>query len=246
METLVGGAYAGCPYTQLPTGYMVWAVENNYFKNQWLAFYKELQSRWDFYEMDLNPEPKWNNDKKLSDWYQSWDDVVQKRYKSMITHGAWHWNSDKPKHQDAMTRLEACLVKLTVIYHDNKPKTTFDDFFANDDELGPGETEDDITMEEAQDIINNNPSEMLHAKLVAERSKPNATVDDILNRIRTRNQTDPREIAYQNILNQLENVTTMVSEQQLNFNLWEMRDIEWHLDTVKNRLYWLLRQREDE
>jgi hypothetical protein len=107
----------------------------------------------------------------------------------------------------------------------------------------PGETEDDITMEEAREIMD----EQDLAKMLQKHSepKPKVTVDDILHKLRTRNSDNQLELAYQNVINQLEHITTIVSEQEHQFTLYELRDMEWYMDTIKNRLYWILRQRED-
>jgi len=237
MEKLIGGQYSGCPFTHLPTGYMVWSVENGYFKKQWREIYIELQKRNGFHALGLAPEPSAENGFHTSTWYQYWDDPVQKLYISMITDGAWHWDKQQKKHKDAMRRLSKVLVNLQQLYPNENVNVSHEDFIVSDTDLGPGETEDDISMQEANDI--------LFEHLKKEKGKTNQQVDDILNKLRTRNNSNQLELAYQNVINQLEDITRLISEQENQFTLYELRDIEWYMDTVKNRLYWILRQRED-
>lgn len=251
MSTLIGGQYNACPINLLPTGYMVWSVENNKFKRQWQEFNTELKQR-----TALNAEPKVSiQELKDEFWFNEMDSTSQKRYISMMTTGKWDWNPKTVKKIQAQNELVEVMLKLNKMF----PSTDEDDSGFNelfdepkdskqqlidilkrdvpaDIELGAGETEDDITMEEANDI--------LYQRLKADKST-NAQVDAILHKLRTRNAGQQSAQTYQSILNQLSHITSIVTEQEDQFTLWELRDIEWHLDTIKNRLYWLLRQRED-
>jgi len=251
MSTLIGGQYNACPINLLPTGYMVWCIENGKFKRQWELFNNELKQR-----TELNKEPKVTRDLVVDEfWFNEMDATSQKRYISMMTTGAWNWSPKKPKDITAQNKLVEVMVTLNTLFPStDEDDSGFSELFIEpknnkqalidilkkdvpqDIELGAGETEDDITMEEANDI--------LFQRLKANKST-NAQVEDILHKLRTRNASDQQAQTYQSILNQLSHITSIVTEQEDQFTLWELRDIEWHLDTVKNRLYWLLRQRED-
>lgn len=261
METLKSGAYIGCPFKSLPTGYMVWAVENDKFTRQWPEIHNELTRRMGFHKMRMTPEPKWDEGCENQSWYQNWEVNIQLRYTSMITDGAWHWDSLRPKHKDAMDRLSVVLNKLDKLFPEQMQQTSFEDLFNEQPELGPGETVDDITMEEANEFLNKkldieleqpfdfpDSADVLHARLVAgrERQPKNVTVDDLLHIIRSRNTNNGHELAYQSLLNELETVTKMIAEQEKHFDLWELRDIAWHIQVVRSRMYWILRQREDD
>jgi hypothetical protein len=264
METLIGGAYSGCPFKSLPTGYMLWAVENDKFKKQWPEIHRELTRRLGFYNMGLNAEPKWDDGCEHESWYQNWELKVQLQYVSMIT-----TDSMKKKYKNIMSHLAVVLKKLDLLFPEQTQTSTFEDLF-NDDELGPGETVDDITFEQANEFLNKkldieleqpfdlpDSADILYARLVAGRKqqpkledvlhKPKqVTVDDLLHIIRSRNINNGHDLAYQSLLNELETVTKMVGEQEQHFDLWELRDIAWHIQVVRSRLYWILRQREDD
>lgn len=247
MQTLIGGQYNGCPINQLPTGYMVWSVENEKFKKHWSAFNIELKQR-----IELNAEPKINKrDLDKQNWFNDIEVKSQKQYTSMMTTGAWNWLPIKTKDLVAQNRLIEVMLKLNIMFPSAEnnsdlfvePKVDSQKLLdilkkdvPNDIELGQGETEDDITMEEANDI--------LFQRLKTDKTT-NAQVDEILAKLRTRNADQQLAQAYQAILNQLSHITSVIVEQEQQFTLWELRDVEWHLDTVKSRLYWLLRQRED-
>lgn len=251
METLIGGAYTGCPFKSLPTGYMLWAVENDKFKKQWPQIHSELTRRLGFYKMGLNAEPKWDDGCEHESWYQNWELKVQLQYVSMIT-----TDSMKKKYKNIMSHLAVVLEKLDLLFPEQKQSSTFEDLFNED----AGESEDDITFEQANELLNKkldieleqpfdlpDSADVLHARLQAGRLRQpkNVTVDDLLNMIRSRNTSNGHEIAYQSLLNELETVTKMISEQEKHFDLWELRDIAWHLEVVRSRMYWILRQRED-
>jgi hypothetical protein len=250
METLIGGAYAGCPFKSLPTGYMVWAIEKQVFKKQWREIHNELTGRLGLFKMGEQPEPKWNAGYEHELWYQSWDVNVQTRYVSMITTDSrYWWDTTVPKHGHAMDRLNTVLTALNKLYPEQKQVNTFDDIFNDEElfyiddenELGPGETEDDMTLEEVRDMLEGKTP----LEEILKKKKP-VTADDIIHMIRSRNSANAHEMAYQSVLNELETVTKLIAEQQTHFDMWEMRDIAWHLEMVRNRMYWLLRQREDD
>lgn len=249
METLIGGAYTGCPFKSLPTGYMVWAIEKEVFKKQWREIHRELTKRLGLFKMGNQPEPKWDAGFENESWYQNWEMPVQVRYVSMLTTDSrYWWDVSVPKHGHAQDRLNTVLTTLNNLYPEQKQVNTFDDIFNDDelfytdDELGAGETEDDMTMEEVIEMM-----EGKKTPLEELLKKPKlVTADDIIHMIRSRNSANAHEMAYQSVLNELETVTKLIAEQQQQFDLWEMRDIAWHLEMVRNRMYWLLRQREDD
>jgi hypothetical protein len=250
MTTLIGGAYTGCPFKSLPTGYMVWAIEKEVFKKQWREIHNELTYRLGLFKMGQQPEPKWNSGYEHESWYQAWEVPAQLRYVSMLTtdKGYW-WDSTVPKHGHAQDRLNTVLAMLNNLYPDQKQVSTFDDLFNDDElfyiddvnELGPGETEDDMTMEEVIEMLEGKKPDLKEIL----KPQPKVTADDIIHLIRSRNSANQHELAYQSVLNELESVTKLIAEQQNHFDMWEMRDISWHLEMVHNRMYWLLRQRED-
>lgn len=255
MTAVRSGQFAGCPIVCLPTGYMVWCVENDKLKKQWQEFQAELKHREKLLNTgDLQIEPEWHETIRNEQWFIDLDDSSQVRYKSMITAGAWNWQPKQKKHKDAMTRLGQVLNLLEQMY----PTTDSDD--SGYDELFDAPSEVRLaTPEEIKAGWDKERSKQQKDKLVALLKKqdedypvptredvmPKLTADDIIDRIRSKNSRTQQAMVYGSLLNQLTSVADLISEQEQHFDIWEMRDLEWHLNSVKNRIQWLLQQRED-
>jgi hypothetical protein len=254
MTTLRSGQFAGTPIVSLPTGYMVWCVENDKLKKQWQEFQTELVFRQNANAKNEQAEPAWHESIRSEQWFIDLDDDSQKRYKSMITSGAWNWSPKQKKHVDAMARLGQVLTTLASMYPT-----------ADNDDSGYNEIFDAprlATTDEINEAWNKErEAKAKKAKLVEllkkadddypvptredVMPKKHYTADDIIDRIRSKNSRTQQAMVYGSLLNQLTSVADLISEQEQHFDIWEMRDLEWHLNSVKNRIHWLLQQRED-
>ncbi len=262
MTAVKSGQYNGVPIVNLPTGYMVWCVENDKLKKHWQDFQTELMIRADKVSANEQAEPQWHESITEEAWYEDLDPSSQSRYKSMIGSGAWHWNPKKPKHVDAMVRYNQVMIKLNELY----PVAENDDSAFNEMFEAPSEphllTLKEITEQQLMAL----KKDPLDAKLkkqtlanilkraegddtIPEYTKedvmPKKTANDIIDMIRTKNSRTQQALVYGSLLNQLTSVADLISEQEQHFDIWEMRDLEWHLNSVKSRIHWLLQQRED-
>lgn len=258
MTAVRSGQFAGTPIVSLPTGYMVWCVENDKLKKQWEEFQTELVFRHTANANNEPAEPVWHESIRSEQWFIDLDDDSQKRYKSMITSGAWNWNPKQKKHVDAMVRLNQVLATLVEIY----PQAEVDDSGFN--EMFDTPSSNEVRLATPEEIRAGWDKDPLNAKLrkqklvdilkkaeddypvpTREDVVPKLTANDIIDRIRSKNSRTQQVMVFNSLLNQLTSVADLISEQEQHFDIWEMRDLEWHLNSVKNRIYWLLQQRED-
>lgn len=163
----------------------------------------------------------------------------------MISTGAWNWNPKKPKHVEAMVSYNKAMIKLNDLY----PQADNDDSGFN--ELFDAPAKDDVLsaklkkqklvdlLKKTDDIKTDYPVP------TKEDVMPKLSANDIIDRIRSKNSRTQQIMVFNSLLNQLTSVADLISEQEQHFDIWEMRDLEWHLNSVKNRIYWLLQQRED-
>jgi len=246
MTTLRSGQFAGTPIVSLPTGYMVWCVENDKLTKQWQEFQTELVFRQNANANNEQAEPVWHESVRNEQWFIDFDEASQIRYKSMIGSGAWNWSAKQKKHVDAMIRLNRVMITLVELY----PLADNDDsMFTPLDDILDAPVEDDVLT-----------AKLKKAKLVNLLKKaeedypiptredvmlPKRTANDIIDMIRTKNSRTQQALIYGSLLNQLTSVADLISEQEQHFDIFEMRDLEWHLNSVKSRIHWLLQQRED-
>ena len=263
MTAVKSGQYSGVPIVNLPTGYMVWCVENDKLKKHWQDFQTELMIRADKVSANEQAEPQWHESINNETWFENLDLESQTRYKSMISTGAWHWNPKKPKHVDAMVRYNQVMIKLNDLY----PVADADDSAFN--KMFDAPSSNEVRLATPEEIKEGWDKDPLAAKLRKQRlvdllkkadddysiedilpptnASPQAkkTANDIIDMIRTKNSRTQQAMVYGSLLNQLTSVADLISEQEQHFDIYEMRDLEWHLNSVKNRIHWLLQQRED-
>lgn len=272
MTAVKSGQYSGVPIVNLPTGYMVWCVENDKLKKHWQDFQTELVFRADRVSANEQAEPQWHESITTESWYENLDLDSQTRYKSMISTGAWHWNPKKPKHVDAMVRYNQVMIKLNELYPqaDNDDSAFNKMFDAGTNEVRLATPEEikaawdkdplnaklkkqklaDILKKQEDDVVRLPRIEDNNGKVAQEiinnmNTTPKLTANDIIDRIRSKNSRTQQVMVFNSLLNQLTSVADLISEQEQHFDIYEMRDLEWHLNSVKNRIYWLLQQRED-
>ena len=255
MTTLRSGQFAGCPIVSLPTGYMVWCVENDKLKKQWQEFQTELMFRQNANANNEQAEPVWHESIRSEQWFIDFDDASQSRYKSMIGSGAWNWSAKQKKHVDAMIRLNRVMITLVEIYpladNDDSMFTPLDDILdaprlATTDEINEGwskEREAKAKKDKLVELLKK--AEEDYPVPTREDVVPKRTANDIIDMIRTKNSRTQQALIYGSLLNQLTSVADLISEQEQHFDIFEMRDLEWHLNSVKSRIHWLLQQRED-
>jgi hypothetical protein len=226
MQTLIGGQYNACPINLLPTGYMVWSVENEKFKRQWDLFNIELKQR-----IKLNQEPKVSlQELKDEFWFIEMDTTSQNRYLSMMTTSKWNWTAKKQKDLTARNRLVEVLAKL--------------------DELFPSIDEDDSEYAELFEQADDIADELENRNILADILKKPApvtglTADQLLEKLRRQHQQTQQQQCYQTITEQIEQITDQILGDDLGYDVWELRDIAWHLEIVQNRLKWIAEQQDN-
>jgi len=245
MTTLRSGQFAGTPIVSLPTGYMVWCVENDKLTKQWQEFQTELVFRQNANANNEQAEPVWHESVRNEQWFIDFDEASQIRYKSMIGSGAWNWSAKQKKHVDAMIRLNRVMITLVELY----PLADNDDsMFTPLDDILDAPVEDDVLtakLKKAKLVNLLKKAEEDYPIPTREDVVPKKTANDIIDMIRTKNSRTQQALIYGSLLNQLTSVADLISEQEQHFDIFEMRDLEWHLNSVKSRIHWLLQQRED-
>lgn len=111
MTTVTSGQYQGCPINRLPTGYIVFAVNNNVLKPHHREFFDELTKR-----LFSKQEPAVDETVLDEPWFDDWDDKVKHQYVSMITDGAWQWSGDSRRAINMAHQLEQAYISLLEVY----------------------------------------------------------------------------------------------------------------------------------
>ena len=110
-KTAYLGCYRGCPIEYLPTGYIVWSINNEKMKPLWYDFYRILGAR-----TDALAEPELPHDLFEQTWWEELDEVHRRRFASMMTDGRWAWTADTRKGRQQLEQLQAVFNKLGALY----------------------------------------------------------------------------------------------------------------------------------
>jgi hypothetical protein len=111
MTALTSGSYQGCPIKYLPTGYIVWLINQGHMKSRWWDFYQELEER-----IRRKSEPELPVDIIESTWFTGWEPEIQQRYASMMTDGIFDWTGKTRRGQTQLHELAVVFDRLSKVY----------------------------------------------------------------------------------------------------------------------------------